>query len=258
MPVPTGCEPYNTCKSLQEKQGGRGPGFTPGKLLFIRFSFMANELAKSLCGFYADVGIIQQGAKSNYGQFADLPTVLSTVLPALAKHNLIQSQTFEPGPEGTTILVTTLMHVSGESIVSRLPLITNRNSNAMFALGGAITYFRRYTLLSILGLSADVEADLEDYQEPVAPEPQPAKPAKAITSPPIKNPPLGTSKGPNGEPSERDKVIDSIKKLPNEQAQSVINAFKKQFKISGTTVANQITLKDHALFIQQFIESFAK
>tara|TARA_X000001382_G_scaffold86946_1_gene61943 strand:- start:225 stop:884 length:660 start_codon:yes stop_codon:yes gene_type:complete len=219
---------------------------------------MANELAKSLCGFYADVGIIQQGAKSNYGQFADLPTVLSTVLPALAKHNLIQSQTFEPGPEGTTILVTTLMHVSGESIVSRLPLITNRNSNAMFALGGAITYFRRYTLLSILGLSADVEADLEDYQEPVDPAPKTTKSEKVISDPPIKNPPLGTSKGPNGEPSERDEVIDSIKKLPNEQAQAVINAFKKQFKISGATVANQITLKDHALFIQQFIKANSK
>mgnify|MGYP003127025655 FL=1 len=41
---------------------------------------MAKELAKALCGFYADVGVIQQSAKSNYGQFADLPTVLSTVL----------------------------------------------------------------------------------------------------------------------------------------------------------------------------------
>ena len=132
---------------------------------------MANELAKALCGFYADVGVIQQAAKSNYGQFADLPTVLTTVLPALAKHDLIQSQTFEPGPDGTTILVTTRMHVSGESIVSRLPLILGRNSNAMFALGGAITYFRRYALLSILGLSADVEADPEDYVEPATPAP---------------------------------------------------------------------------------------
>ena len=225
---------------------------------------MANELAKALCGFYADVGVIQQAAKSNYGQFADLPTVLSTVLPALAKHELIQSQTFEPGPDGTTILVTTLMHVSGESIVSRLPLILGRNSNAMFALGGAITYFRRYALLSILGLSADVEADPEDYVEPPAPAPVAAKPEKAKAASGPKDPrfatsrPLGTNKGSNGEPSERDAVIDSIKELPTDQAQAVINAFKKEYKITTPTIASSITSKAHAAFIDRTIKALPK
>ena len=219
---------------------------------------MANELAKALCGFYADVGVIQQGARGAYGQFADLPTVLSTVLPALAKHDLIQSQTFEPGPEGETILVTTLMHVSGESIVSRLPLITNQNKNAMFALGGSITYFRRYALLSILGLSADVEADPEDYKEPSAPAPVAAKPEKAKAAPAPKDPPLGTKKGPNGEKSERDEVIDSIKKLPTDQAQAVINAFKKEYKITTPTIASSITTKAHAAFIDRTIKALSK
>lgn len=219
---------------------------------------MANELAKALCGFYADVGVIQQGARGAYGQFADLPTVLSTVLPALAKHDLIQSQTFEPGAEGETILVTTLMHISGESIVSRLPLITNQNKNAMFALGGSITYFRRYALLSILGLSADVEADPEDYKEPPAPAPVAAKPEKATTAPARKDPPLGTKKGSNGEPSERDAVIDSIKKLPTDQAQAVINAFKKEYKITTPTIASSITSKAHAAFIDRTIKALPK
>jgi len=218
---------------------------------------MANELAKALCGFYADVGVIQQAAKSNYGQFADLPTVLSTVLPALAKHDLIQSQTFEPGLDGTTILVTTLMHVSGESIVSRLPLILGRNSNAMFALGGAITYFRRYALLSILGLSADVEADLEDYVEPSTPAPVAAKPVKPTTGQKPKTLPLSTEKGPNGESSERDKVIDSIKELPKEQAAQLLQDFRSEFKVTGT-VANHITSQTHAQFIADAIKSLAK
>ena len=219
---------------------------------------MANELAKALCGFYADVGVIQQGARGAYGQFADLPTVLSTVLPALAKHDLIQSQTFEPGAEGETILVTTLMHISGESIVSRLPLITNQNKNAMFALGGSITYFRRYALLSILGLSADVEADPEDYKEPPAPAPVAAKPEKAKAAPAPKDPPLGTKKGPNGEKSERDEVIDSIKELPTDQAQAVINAFKKEYKITTPTIASSITSKAHAAFIDRTIKALPK
>jgi|TARA_Y100000015_G_scaffold19159_1_gene18563 hypothetical protein len=219
---------------------------------------MANELAKALCGFYADVGVIQQAAKSNYGQFADLPTVLSTVLPALAKHDLIQSQTFEPGPDGTTILVTTLMHVSGESIVSRLPLILGRNSNAMFALGGAITYFRRYALLSILGLSADVEADLEDYVEPATPVPEAAKPVKATTKrKSLINPPLDTEKGPDGK-SERDKVIDSIKQLPEKKAAQVLDDFRLEFEITGPTVANHITSQAHAQFIADTIKALTE
>ena len=219
---------------------------------------MANELTKALCGFYADVGVIQQAAEGNYGKFADLPTVLSTVLPALAKHNLIQSQTFEPGPEGTTILVTTLMHVSGESIVSRLPLILSRNSNAMFALGGAITYFRRYALLSILGLSADVEADLEDFDVPSTPDPVVAKPVKATAKRKPQTIPLSTERGPDGEPSERDKVINSIKQLPDETAAQLLNDFRSEFRITGPTVADHITNQVHAKFIADTIKSLAR
>ena len=150
------------------------------------------------------------------------------------------------------------MHVSGESIVSRLPLILGRNSNAMFALGGAITYFRRYALLSILGLSADVEADLEDYVEPSTPAPVAAKPVKATTAPAPKDPPLRTKPGPKGEKSERDKVIDSIKELPTEQAQLVIDAFRKQYKITTATIAKSITSQSHAAFIDRTIKALPK
>ena len=219
---------------------------------------MAKELAKALCAFYADVGVIQQGARGAYGQFADLPTVLSTVLPALAKHDLIQSQTFEPGPDGTTVLVTALIHISGESIVSRLPLVTTGNKNAMFALGGAITYFRRYALLSILGLSADVEADPEDFKEPPASDPAAAKPVKATTAPARKDPPLETKKGPNGEPSERDKVIEAVMALPTDKAQAVIDAFKKQYRITTPTISKSITTKSHAAFIDRTIKALPK
>jgi hypothetical protein len=216
---------------------------------------LTKELTKALCSFYADVGVIKEDAKGAYGQFADLPTCLSTVVPALAKHGIIQSQTFEPTTEGgLPILVTTLMHESGESIQSRLPLIANQNKNAMFALGGSITYFRRYALLSILGLSADTEVDLEDYKEPevaapVSVKPDKPKPKKSNTP---KDPPLSTS----GNPSERDDVINSIKALKHEDAQQVINAFKKQFDIQSETIASHITSKSHAEFISKAIKHF--
>ena len=111
----------------------------------------------------------------------------------------------------------------------------------MFYLGGAITYFRRYALLSILGLSADVEADPEDFKEPPASDPVAAKPVKATTAPIPKDLPLETKKGPNGESSERDKVIEAVMALPTDKAQAVIDAFKKQYRITTQTIAKSIT-----------------
>ena len=48
-----------------------------------------SELAKSLIGFHKDVDKIEKNARANYGKFADLANVLSTVTPALLKNDLV-------------------------------------------------------------------------------------------------------------------------------------------------------------------------
>ena len=42
-----------------------------------------SELTKALIGFHKTVDKIDKNARGNYGQFADLANVLSTVTPAL-------------------------------------------------------------------------------------------------------------------------------------------------------------------------------
>ena len=67
-----------------------------------------SELTKALIQFHKDVGVIKKDAKAQYGRFADLCGVLSTVTPALLKNDLVLTQEFLEDS-----LVTTLRHTSG-------------------------------------------------------------------------------------------------------------------------------------------------
>ena len=48
-----------------------------------------SELTKALIQFHKDVDKIEKNARANYGKFADLANVLSTVTPALLKNGLV-------------------------------------------------------------------------------------------------------------------------------------------------------------------------
>lgn len=85
-------------------------------------------------------------------KYADLAAVIEAIKEPLSQHGLSYTQTFIEENEKTS-LMTTLMHVSGEWIQSKLKLIVIKND--MQGLGSAITYARRYSLSSIAGLTQD-------------------------------------------------------------------------------------------------------
>jgi len=136
------------------------------------------ELPKALCSLYGQLPTIHEDGRANYGKYATLPGILSILLPALRSNGLAVVQTFEEGEE-RPILVTSLLHVSGERIESRLPLITDTSRNPMHSVAGACTYYRRYALLAILGIAPGIvdddagAADL-DPQPAAKPAPVPA------------------------------------------------------------------------------------
>ena len=136
------------------------------------------ELPKALCSLYGQLPTIHEDGRANYGNYATLPGILGILLPALSKNGLAVVQTFEQG-EDRPILVTSLLHTSGERIDSRLPLISNSGRNIQHDLAGAISYFRRYALLAILGIAPGIvdddagAADL-DPQPAAKPAPVPA------------------------------------------------------------------------------------
>ena len=142
-------------------------------------------LVEALLEFHKSVPPINKTAKAQYGKYADLETVLSTVTPHLINNGLVVSQGFEPSDhDNNPILVTQLLHVSGAKLVSRLPMVVGgRGTNPLHDWGGSCTFSRRYSLLSILGLTADMEddGDFADAQPKVQPI---AKPAPVKTESP--------------------------------------------------------------------------
>lgn len=128
---------------------------------------MTKEITAALCKFIQQVGTIEEKDNAQFGKFADLSTVLSTINPALAANGLAVIHTTKIY-EDRNVLVTNLMHVSGEVITSEylLPSATNVRGNPMHAEGGALTYFRRYCELAILGLNAGIPDNDGDFADP--------------------------------------------------------------------------------------------
>ena len=105
--------------------------------------------------------------KRGYGyDYSTLDSILEQVKPVLAKYELTILQLLSG--DGTKVGVTTVLaHSSGESIQDTLflPSVEMKNTNAIQAIGAAITYGRRYGLTSILGISADDDTDASDEPE---------------------------------------------------------------------------------------------
>ncbi len=129
-----------------------------------------SKLIEALIEFHKSVGPIRELSQAQYGAYADLQTVLAAVTPALYDQGLIIAQTFKD----EHLLVTTLAHISGETMESVTPLVIgeHRKGNMLHAWGGAVTYQRRYAILALLNLAAgmqqDDDADHGDRRIPTA------------------------------------------------------------------------------------------
>jgi len=87
--------------------------------------------------------------KSNY---ADLSSVFDALREPFASNGLSVCQTMDVLDNGMQVLITRLMHSSGEFIDSKMLLPTDPNPQK---LGSCITYYRRYALMAISGISAE-------------------------------------------------------------------------------------------------------
>lgn len=88
-------------------------------------------------------------------KYADLQSTLAAVRPVLARHGLavVQATTYEAG---TLLLVTRLLW-RDQQIVGYYPVIPVRADPQGY--GSAMTYARRYTLASLLGVASDPDDD---------------------------------------------------------------------------------------------------
>lgn len=90
-------------------------------------------------------------------KYVPLEEIIGAVVPLLNEHGIVLLQAVGHY-EGTPVLVTTLLDSEGgERFESASPLILEKQTPQ--AVGSAITYMRRYALLSLLGLVADEDDD---------------------------------------------------------------------------------------------------
>ena len=205
-------------------------------------------LIKALVEFHKTVPAINKTAKAQYGDFADLETVLSTVTPHLIKNGLVLSQVFEPNAvsqEGSPILTTRLIHISGAEIVSRLPMVVAKNRNILHDFGSSCTYLKRYSILACLGLTADMDVD-GDFADSAEAKPAKAapKPAAKIEGVADKDQPLTTE--------DRDDCLGLIQELSPERLESFLKAFRSHFGLaSDAKIAPILTGVKHRDWVLQ-------
>lgn len=104
--------------------------------------------------------------------YADLGAVLEAVTEPLANHGLLIVQRFNHNERGP-VLITEIVHAaSGEKLASEVPVVSKDPTDPQ-KVGGAITYYRRYSLLALLGLAPE-DDDGHAASKPAAPRQQPA------------------------------------------------------------------------------------
>ena len=143
-----------------------------------------NELALALVKAQAEFSAVPKDSVNPFfkSTYAALPDVVKTATPVLAKNGLAVSQFISQDESGHDALITYLIHESGQFIchTARLMLVKDDPQ----AQGSAVTYLRRYSYMSVLGLVADVDDDGNAASQPVQqtykPKAQTA-PAGAIT-----------------------------------------------------------------------------
>lgn len=146
-----------------------------------------------------EIGTISKDSRNPFfkSKYFDINKVLEVIEPILQKHEILLLQPLKDGIV-TTILITKDGKSSVESSMQLPPI------NDPQKLGSAITYFRRYTLQSLLGLQAeDDDANLA------------AKPV-------VKKQPVTPQQIPQANPT----VI--LKALTPEQFEKIVNSKNKK------------------------------
>jgi len=111
-----------------------------------------NELAKALSTAQAEKLFALKDSKNPFfnSKYADLSSVWEVAREPLTNNGLSVAQTMDIYQDGSPIIVTTLMHTSGQWIKSRLHVKPEKDTPQ--GLGSAITYGRRYSLAAMIGI----------------------------------------------------------------------------------------------------------
>ena len=170
----------------------------------LEHSEQINELATALAKAQGDLKGAKKDSKNPFfhSSYADLASVWDACREPLSKNGLsvVQTTDWVVGEEHCLLLLTTLLHSSGQWITGKLLIKPVKDDPQ--GLGSAITYARRYALSAIVGVAAeddDAESAMGRKSSP------PDKQHGYHTDPeksPFPSPPMATKDKPAVAPPE--------------------------------------------------------
>ena len=236
-------------------------------------SSQPKTIEEALARFQMEHHAAGKDGKANYGTYTTLAGGLNAVQPA-THLGLSHTQTFEHivvGEKVVTVLKTRLLFTGEDSdyntvIESNLPfpdLVPNRG-NIMQALGSAITYARRYSLIAIYGLAGD--DDDAEGSAPTAAHPAgkvftakkeiARSPQRNSNTRVVKENPQVAKEFVMGEevPKEQIKALgEELDALPVRQRDKVRTAFRLKFDVSSVNISPFVKTKEHLAFLKSTI-----
>lgn len=137
------------------------------------------ELYSALIKAQSEMRIATKDAKNPHfrSNYADFNSVSEACREALHRNGLTFVQPTRIHESGITVVITRILHTSGQMIEGEYPVICKDMTNPQ-AHGGGLTYARRYALASMLGiLQDDDDGNAATGLTPAKPAPQVQKAA---------------------------------------------------------------------------------
>lgn len=146
----------------------------------MNMSPLINELITALAKAQGKIQPAIKDKKNPHfkSSYADLSSIWDACRIPLSENGLAVVQTIE-NKEKEPVLVTTLAHSSGQWMRSEMPIITQKMDPQ--GIGSALTYYRRYSLASIVGVAPD-DDDAEAAQNRNFRKAEEVKPPEYITN----------------------------------------------------------------------------
>ena len=131
----------------------------------MKSSESIKNIAAAIVKAQAEVENLYPSSKGYGYDYVPLNKIIDTLKTVLPKNGLAYIQLPFGGQSGQTVgLSTRIVHDSGEWIeeTAEFPVTDMKGVNATQKAGAAITYFRRYALLSAFGITGDKDVDAND------------------------------------------------------------------------------------------------
>ena len=211
------------------------------------------DLPQALAKFQQEHTGASKDSKGNFGRYASLKSVLEAVSKGAA-HGLSHS-TIYVGANDRHLVTATLMHTSGEKIISTISIANVEGRNDMQELGKRITYARRYLLLGLYGLAPgeeeDDDCDSLTKAEPVKQAPKPRAKKAPAPMPPADQVEFFAEK--------KAQVVAKIVELPDDAVADILSAFKTHFKLKADNPSREhITTIEHVKFLKQLLSEWTQ